>query len=121
MYNTCKIFRNKTSTPETLSFSFSFSVPLNHVNRSLATRAMAQRRTMQHRWGLKCTSGGWRHVSNTGLDVKFGGSFFGATSFPQVITYVASFNASLWEAIGPQHLNLGPKDVCFPAHQQLAL
>ncbi|KAL8484854.1 hypothetical protein ACS0TY_027228 [Phlomoides rotata] len=39
-------------------------------------------------------------VSNTGPGVKFGGSFPGATSFPQVITTAASFNASLWEAIG---------------------
>ncbi|KAL3626584.1 Beta-D-xylosidase 1 [Castilleja foliolosa] len=39
-------------------------------------------------------------VSNTGPGVKFGGDFPGATSFPQVITAVASYNASLWEAIG---------------------
>lgn len=39
-------------------------------------------------------------VSNTGPGVKFGGAFPGATSFPQVITTAASFNASLWEAIG---------------------
>ncbi|KAJ4955050.1 hypothetical protein NE237_011833 [Protea cynaroides] len=39
-------------------------------------------------------------VSNTGPGVKFGGSFPGATSFPQVITTAASFNASLWELIG---------------------
>ncbi|XP_043709638.1 probable beta-D-xylosidase 2 [Telopea speciosissima] len=32
--------------------------------------------------------------------VKFGGSFPGATSFPQVITTAASFNASLWKQIG---------------------
>ncbi|KAK6930246.1 Glycoside hydrolase, family 3, N-terminal [Dillenia turbinata] len=32
--------------------------------------------------------------------VKFGGNFPGATSFPQVITTAASFNASLWQAIG---------------------
>ncbi|EYU44008.1 hypothetical protein MIMGU_mgv1a0207571mg, partial [Erythranthe guttata] len=39
-------------------------------------------------------------VSNTGPGVKFGGEFPGATSFPQVITTAASFNSSLWEAIG---------------------
>ncbi|GLU16772.1 hypothetical protein SLE2022_331870 [Rubroshorea leprosula] len=39
-------------------------------------------------------------VSNTGPGVKFGGDFPGATSFPQVITTAASFNATLWEAIG---------------------
>lgn len=32
--------------------------------------------------------------------VHFGGAFPGATSFPQVITTAASFNASLWEQIG---------------------
>jgi beta-glucosidase-like glycosyl hydrolase len=39
-------------------------------------------------------------VSNVGPGTKFGGQFPAATSFPQVITTVASFNASLWEAIG---------------------
>lgn len=39
-------------------------------------------------------------VSNTGPGVKFGGDFPGATSFPQVITMAASYNASLWEAVG---------------------
>ncbi|KAJ8530943.1 hypothetical protein K7X08_023824 [Anisodus acutangulus] len=39
-------------------------------------------------------------VSNTGPGVMFGGAFPGATSFPQVITTAASFNASLWEEIG---------------------
>ncbi|KAF8394645.1 hypothetical protein HHK36_020861 [Tetracentron sinense] len=39
-------------------------------------------------------------VSNVGPGAKFGGSFPGATSFPQVITTAASFNASLWEEIG---------------------
>lgn len=39
-------------------------------------------------------------VSNTGPGVKFGGEFPGVTSFPQVITTAASFNATLWEAIG---------------------
>ncbi|KAF8387799.1 hypothetical protein HHK36_026456 [Tetracentron sinense] len=39
-------------------------------------------------------------VSNVGPGTKFGGSFPGATSFPQVITTAASFNASLWEDIG---------------------
>ncbi|KAG0482337.1 hypothetical protein HPP92_010421 [Vanilla planifolia] len=39
-------------------------------------------------------------VSNTGPGVKFGGDFPGATSFPQVISVAASFNASLWEKIG---------------------
>ncbi|KAJ1695996.1 hypothetical protein LUZ63_012694 [Rhynchospora breviuscula] len=39
-------------------------------------------------------------VSNTGPGVRFGGKFPGATSFPQVITSAASFNASLWELTG---------------------
>lgn len=39
-------------------------------------------------------------VSNVGPGTKFGGEFPGATSFPQVITTAASFNASLWEEIG---------------------
>lgn len=39
-------------------------------------------------------------VSNVGPGTKFGALFPGATSFPQVITTAASFNASLWEAIG---------------------
>ncbi|CAJ1875826.1 unnamed protein product [Sphenostylis stenocarpa] len=39
-------------------------------------------------------------VSNVGPGVKFNPQFPGATSFPQVITTAASFNASLWEAIG---------------------
>ncbi|KAH6831956.1 beta-xylosidase 1 [Perilla frutescens var. hirtella] len=39
-------------------------------------------------------------VSDTGPGVKFGGEFPGATIFPQVITTAASYNASLWEAIG---------------------
>ncbi|CAH8305323.1 unnamed protein product [Eruca vesicaria subsp. sativa] len=39
-------------------------------------------------------------VSNVGPGTKFGGSFPAATSFPQVITTAASFNASLWESIG---------------------
>ncbi|KAK2965244.1 hypothetical protein RJ640_019999 [Escallonia rubra] len=39
-------------------------------------------------------------VSNVGPGTKFGGDFPGATSFPQVITTAASFNASLWEDIG---------------------
>ncbi|XP_058200049.1 probable beta-D-xylosidase 2 [Rhododendron vialii] len=39
-------------------------------------------------------------VSNVGPGTKFGGEFPGATSFPQVITTAASFNASLWEQIG---------------------
>ncbi|KAL1350940.1 hypothetical protein HN51_014906 [Arachis hypogaea] len=39
-------------------------------------------------------------VSNVGPGTRFGGEFPGATSFPQVITTAASFNASLWEAIG---------------------
>ena len=39
-------------------------------------------------------------VSNTGPGVHFGGAFPGATSFPQVISTAASFNATLWEAIG---------------------
>ncbi|TKY61728.1 beta-D-xylosidase 2 [Spatholobus suberectus] len=39
-------------------------------------------------------------VSNVGPGTKFNAQFPGATSFPQVITTAASFNASLWEAIG---------------------
>ncbi|KAL0547524.1 hypothetical protein IC582_017462 [Cucumis melo] len=39
-------------------------------------------------------------VSNVGPGTSFGGEFPAATSFPQVISTVASFNASLWEAIG---------------------
>ena len=39
-------------------------------------------------------------VSNLGPAVKFNAQFPAATSFPQVITTAASFNASLWEAIG---------------------
>lgn len=39
-------------------------------------------------------------VSNVGPGTKFGGDFPGATSFPQVISTAASFNASLWEEIG---------------------
>ncbi|KAE8671268.1 Beta-xylosidase/alpha-L-arabinofuranosidase 2 [Hibiscus syriacus] len=39
-------------------------------------------------------------VSDVGPGTRFGGAFPGATSFPQVITTAASFNATLWEAIG---------------------
>ncbi|KAH9619045.1 hypothetical protein KSS87_007876 [Heliosperma pusillum] len=39
-------------------------------------------------------------VSNVGPGTKFQGAFPAATSFPQVITTAASFNASLWQAIG---------------------
>ncbi|CAN0888847.1 Probable beta-D-xylosidase 2 [Linum grandiflorum] len=39
-------------------------------------------------------------VSDVGPGTKFGGVFPGATSFPQVITTAASFNVTLWEAIG---------------------
>eukprot|EP01018_Ginkgo_biloba_P027396 Gb_19020 [translate_table: standard] len=39
-------------------------------------------------------------VSNVGPGTRFGGSVPGATSFPQVILTAASFNTSLWEAIG---------------------
>ncbi|XP_023006404.1 beta-D-xylosidase 1-like [Cucurbita maxima] len=39
-------------------------------------------------------------VSNVGPGTKFGGPFPGATSFPQVITTVASFNHTLWHEIG---------------------
>lgn len=45
-------------------------------------------------------------VSNVGPGTKFGGQFPAATSFPQVITTAASFNASLWEAIGQVSFNL---------------
>lgn len=46
-------------------------------------------------------------VSNVGPGTKFGGPFPGATSFPQVITTAASFNASLWEAIGRVRFGFG--------------
>ncbi|RWW74539.1 hypothetical protein BHE74_00017523 [Ensete ventricosum] len=39
-------------------------------------------------------------VSNAGPGVRFGGAFPGATSFPQVISSAASFNATLWELMG---------------------
>ncbi|KAK1319884.1 putative beta-D-xylosidase 2 [Acorus calamus] len=39
-------------------------------------------------------------VSNVGPGTHFGGAFAGATSFPQVLSSAASFNASLWEEIG---------------------
>lgn len=39
-------------------------------------------------------------VSNLGPGTHFGGSVPGATSFPQVIGTAASFNTSLWQAIG---------------------
>ncbi|KAK9665811.1 hypothetical protein RND81_14G138100 [Saponaria officinalis] len=39
-------------------------------------------------------------VSNVGPGTKFQGAFPAATSFPQVITTAASFNSSLWQAIG---------------------
>ncbi|CAN1352995.1 Probable beta-D-xylosidase 2 [Linum perenne] len=39
-------------------------------------------------------------VSDVGPGTKFGGEFPGATSFPQVIGTAASFNVTLWEAIG---------------------
>ncbi|CAK9322290.1 unnamed protein product [Citrullus colocynthis] len=39
-------------------------------------------------------------VSNVGPGTTFGGEFPAATSFPQVITTAAAFNASLWEAMG---------------------
>ncbi|KAK7392248.1 hypothetical protein VNO78_20680 [Psophocarpus tetragonolobus] len=39
-------------------------------------------------------------VSNVGPGTNFRAQFPAATSFPQVITSAASFNASLWEAIG---------------------
>lgn len=39
-------------------------------------------------------------VSNVGPGTKFRGAFPAATSFPQVISVAATFNDSLWEAIG---------------------
>lgn len=39
-------------------------------------------------------------VSNVGPGTKFQGPFPAATSFPQVISTAATFNESLWEAIG---------------------
>ncbi|KAL0418898.1 UNVERIFIED_CONTAM: putative beta-D-xylosidase 2 [Sesamum radiatum] len=50
--------------------------------------------------GLRVWSEALHGVSNVGPGTKFGGDFPGATSFPQVITTAASFNASLWEEIG---------------------
>ncbi|KAL8142640.1 hypothetical protein V2J09_015672 [Rumex salicifolius] len=50
----------------------------------------------QYEWWSEALHG----VSNVGPGTKFGGKFPGATSFPQVISTVASFNASLWEEIG---------------------
>ena len=44
-------------------------------------------------------------VSNVGPGTKFSGDFPGATSFPQIITTAASFNSSLWEAIGQVSFN----------------
>lgn len=52
-------------------------------------------------------------VSNVGPGTKFGGSFPGATSFPQVITTAASFNASLWEEIGRVLYHLLPSSLLF--------
>lgn len=45
-------------------------------------------------------------VSNVGPGTRFGSNFPAATSFPQVITTAASFNASLWEAIGRVRFSL---------------
>ncbi|XP_042517321.1 probable beta-D-xylosidase 2 [Macadamia integrifolia] len=50
--------------------------------------------------GYEWWSEGLHGVSNAGPGVIFGGSFPGATSFPQVITTAASFNTSLWKQIG---------------------
>lgn len=44
-------------------------------------------------------------VSNVGPGTRFGGKFPAATSFPQVISTAASFNASLWEQIGRVRFN----------------
>lgn len=52
-------------------------------------------------------------VSNVGPGTKFGGEFPGATSFPQVITTAASFNSSLWEAIGRVFLSLSWIFTCW--------
>ncbi|KAE8693712.1 Beta-D-xylosidase 1 [Hibiscus syriacus] len=46
-------------------------------------------------------------VSDVGPGTRLGGAFPGATSFPQVITTAASFNATLWEAIGKGHVQQG--------------
>ncbi|GFP80616.1 beta-d-xylosidase 1, partial [Phtheirospermum japonicum] len=51
---------------------------------------------MAYEWWSEALHG----VSNVGFGTNFGGDFPGATSFPQVITTAASFNASLWESIG---------------------
>ncbi|KAK7396952.1 hypothetical protein VNO78_18115 [Psophocarpus tetragonolobus] len=50
--------------------------------------------------GYEWWSEGLHGVSNVGPGVNFNSQFPAATSFPQVITTAASFNASLWEAIG---------------------
>lgn len=54
-------------------------------------------------------------VSNVGPGTKFGGNFPGATSFPQVITTAASFNASLWEEIGRVSLFFSLPMINFPS------
>lgn len=55
--------------------------------------------------GYKWWSEALHGVSNVGPGTRFEGDFPAATSFPQVITTAASFNASLWEAIGQVSLN----------------
>lgn len=52
-------------------------------------------------------------VSDVGPGTKFGGDFRGATSFPQVITTAASFNASLWEEIGRVRSLYKINNACF--------
>ena len=61
-------------------------------------------------------------VSNVGPGTKFGGEFPAATSFPQVITTAAAFNASLWEEIGRvrcsdnEYSYHNPNDAAFICH-----
>ncbi|XP_058076928.1 probable beta-D-xylosidase 2 [Magnolia sinica] len=63
------------------------------VNNASPVRRLGIRR---YEWWSEALHG----VSNVGPGTRFGGKFPGATSFPQVISTAASFNASLWEEIG---------------------
>uniref|UniRef100_A0A7N0VGX4 Uncharacterized protein n=1 Tax=Kalanchoe fedtschenkoi TaxID=63787 RepID=A0A7N0VGX4_KALFE len=94
------------------------SMPFCHTNLPIKDRVadLLSRLTLREKVGLLVSSAGsvprlgiksyewWSEalhgVSNVGPGTKFGGAFPGATSFPQVITTAASFNTTLWEAIG---------------------
>ncbi|KAJ9171741.1 hypothetical protein P3X46_015060 [Hevea brasiliensis] len=60
------------------------------------TAAVSRLGINRYEWWSEALHG----VSNVGPGTKFGEGFPEATSFPQVITTAASFNATLWEAIG---------------------